>query len=280
MTSVRRIQLNLSENEKAILDGQSKICNWLYNHLLDKANLLRFEYRITQSEDVAKQLYTQRGLRNMIPDVKCGNKFLCAVHSSPLKNAALRLSDSIQGYQDGKHGRRKGKQTGWPHFRSWKKKWFSLLYDEPKKGFLVNGKYLNISFGKNEDGKRIRITLKLYESFPPEMVSRIRNSEITRDGSKRYFAVFTLAEKVNVAFSDINKKPKIIAFDPNHKNLVYGVGTNGNAVEIHNLAHLKRMDTRIDELKYRAEINARESRLRSLVMMVRIFGNRHASGLF
>lgn len=259
MTSVRRIQLALTDEQKAILDGQSKICNWLYNHLLEKANSLRFEYRVTQSEVVARQLYTQRGLRNMIPDVKTYNKFLCTVHSSPLKNTALRLSDSIQDYQDGKHGRRKGKQTGWPHFRSWKKKWFSLLYDEPKKGFLVEGKNLKVSLGQTENGKRIRVALKLIESFPSEMVGRIRNLRITRDGSKHYFAVFTIAEKVNVSVSDINKKPKIIAFDPNHKNLVYGVGTNGNAVEIHNLAHLKRMDTRIDDLKSRRDKCKRKS---------------------
>ena len=253
MTSVRRIQLDLSENEKAILDGQSKICNWLYNHLLDKANLLRLEYRAARSADVAKQLYTQRGLRNMIPDIKSEKNFLCAVHSSPLKNAALRLSDSIQDYQDGKHGRRKGDQTGWPRFRSWKKKWFSLLYDEPKKGFSVSGKKLKVYFGKNEDGKRIRTTFNLCESFPSEMSGRIRNLRITKDGSKRYFAVFTIAEKMNVFAPAIYKEPKIIAFDPNHKNLVYGVGTDGVAVEIQNLTHLKLMDARIDELKSRRD---------------------------
>lgn len=261
MVSVRRIQLDLTNEQKAILDGQSKICNWLYNHLLDKANSLRFEYRVSQSEDVAKQLYTQRGLRNMIPNVKTNHKFLCAVHSSPLKNAALRLSDSIQDYQDGKHGRRKGKPTGWPQFRSWKKKWFSLLYDEPKKGFSVSGKKLNISFGKNEDGKRIRVTLKLFESFPNDKVGEVRNLRITRDGSKQYFAVFTLADDVceEEAHARIKETSTIIAFDPNHKNLVYGVDSEGKAIEIQNLTHLKLMDARIDELKSRRDKCKRKS---------------------
>ena len=58
MTSVRRIQIKLNEEEQVILDGQSRICNWLYNHLLAKANDLRVEYCITQNADVSKTLYT------------------------------------------------------------------------------------------------------------------------------------------------------------------------------------------------------------------------------
>jgi putative transposase len=251
MTSVRRIQLNLSEEEAAILDSQSKICNWLYNHLLSTANDLKAEYMRTKSDKIAKTLYTQRGLRNLIPDTKKDNPFLKTVHSSPLKNAALRLSDSIQDYQDGKHSRRKGQQTGWPKFRAWKKKWFSLLYDEPKKGFYVNGTELKLCLGKNENGKQIRITLHLYEKFPTKFLNSIKNLRITRDGSKRYFAVFTIDPAM--CAQKESQDPRIIAFDPNHKNLVYGVGTDQRAIEIQNLVQLKKMDTRIDELKSRRD---------------------------
>jgi len=57
MTSVRRIRLHLSDEQRAALDGQSKICNWLYNHLLETANDLRAEYTRTQSDAIAKKLY-------------------------------------------------------------------------------------------------------------------------------------------------------------------------------------------------------------------------------
>ena len=121
MISVRKIRLDLKKEQPQILDGQSKICNWLYNHVLEKANDLRVQYRRTLDEEISKTLYTQRGLRNLIPDIKIDHPFLYAVHSSPLKNAAIRLSGSIQDYQDCRHGRRAGKPTNWPKFRSWKK---------------------------------------------------------------------------------------------------------------------------------------------------------------
>jgi len=70
-----------------------------------------------------------------------------------MKNTALRLSATIEVYQKSRKGSRKGKKTGWPKFRSWSQKYFSLLYDEPKKGFKVSGKTLTISLGKNQAWK-------------------------------------------------------------------------------------------------------------------------------
>jgi len=129
-----KIALDVNEEQKAILDGQSKIANWLYNQLLERANVLRKQYRQTQDKAVGRLLYTERALRNLIPDLKRQHPFLKAVYSSVLKNAALRLSKAIRDYQDGKHGRR-ANQVNWPKFRAWKRAWFSLHYDEPWKGY-------------------------------------------------------------------------------------------------------------------------------------------------
>src|SRR5258708_3922704 len=138
MKSVVKILLEVTPKQAAILDSQSKIANWLYNKLLEEAKALRQQYRETQDKQVGLTLYTERGLRNLIPGLKVQHPFLNAVYSSVLKNAALRLSKAIRDYQDGKYGRR-ANTVRWPKFRAWKRKWFSLQYDEPHKGYAPCG---------------------------------------------------------------------------------------------------------------------------------------------
>lgn len=272
MTLARKIRLVLTDDQRAILDGQSKICNWQYNHLLEIANDLRKQYIVTT-------LYTKYGLRNLVTEIKQTNKFLLAVHSSPLKNAALRLTDAIQDYQDVKHGRRKGRQTGWPHFRSWHKKgFFSLLYDEPSKGWRIDGNILALSLGENEENKRIRLELQLLDQLPEKYKDRVTSLRITRDGQHQYFAIFTIGDnhlqqlkkkdpetgkiKISTVKTPAQTKtpqlatatnPRIIAFDPNHKNLVYGVDSENNAIEVENIDILKGIDAKIDNLKSRRD---------------------------
>lgn len=110
MKSIVKIGLEVTEAQAAILDSQSKIANWLYNKLLETANDLRHQYRAAPDQERRDQiglvLYTERGLRNLIPGLKREHPFLKVVYSSVLKNAALRLSKAIRDYQDGKHGRR------------------------------------------------------------------------------------------------------------------------------------------------------------------------------
>jgi putative transposase len=120
MKSAVKILLQVGEREAAVLDSQSRIANWLYNTLLERANALRTQYRASQDKTVGKTLYTERGLRDLIPALKEQHPFLKSVYSSPLKNAALRLSQAIRAYQDGKHGRR-AKAMNWPRFRAWKR---------------------------------------------------------------------------------------------------------------------------------------------------------------
>src|SRR5437667_143740 len=103
MRSAVKIPLMVTEQQAAILEGQSKIANWLYNKLLERANDLRKQYRETQDKEVGKTLYTERGLRDLVPALKVQHPFLKVVYSSVLKNAALRLSKAIRDYQDGKH---------------------------------------------------------------------------------------------------------------------------------------------------------------------------------
>ena len=246
MKSAVKIPLVVGEREAAVLDSQSRIANWLYNKLLEQANALRAQYRANQDKAVGKILYTERGLRDLISALKEQYPFLRSVYSSPLKNAALRLSQAIRAYQDGKHGRR-AKAVNWPRFRAWKRSWFSLQYDEPHKGYHVVGRTLTLSLGKDATGKQLALTLTLAEALPPWVNhDHIRQCRIIKEGHL-YSVVFTIERKLP------NGKPlspsKVVALDPNHKNFAYAVDSSGKASEIHNPYFLKTLDKRIDQLK-------------------------------
>lgn len=235
-----KLPLEVTSESAQILDGQSKICNWLHNHLLEKANALKATFCETKDSDIAKTVYSKRGLRNLLPSIKEEHPFLKVVHSSPLKNAALRLSESIQRHQ-------KSKKTHyffyWPKFKSWKKGWFSLLYDEPNKGFRVEGNQLILSLGMGQDRKQRSLPVDLPKASELKGKS-ICNLRITKELG-RYYAVFTIKKEL----PKLRPVGKVIALDPNHKNLAYGVDTSGKAIEIASPTWLKTYDKRIDELK-------------------------------
>ena len=237
------------------LDGQSKICNWLYNHLLEQANILKKRYCETQDNTIVKTLYTKRGLRNLIPGIKECHPFLHVVHSSPLKNAALRLSSVIQSYQNSRKGKRKGKPTGWPKFRSFKRSWFSLLFDEPKKGFKLINQKLIVSLGRGCDKKSRALVIPI-EGGHVLKGKEIRTLEIIKEMGE-YYAIFT----VHRTLPERKTVKKMIALDPNHKNLAYGVDTEGKALEIESPWWLKRFDTQIDEVKSKRDKCKRKSKL-------------------
>lgn len=242
-SSVVKIPLKVNQKQGQILDGQSKICNWLYNHLLDHANQLKKEYIETQDSSIVTTLYTERGLRNLLPGLKKDKLFLKTVYSSVLKNTALRLSASIQTHQKSRKGKRKGKKTGWPRFRSWTRGWFSLLYEEPNKGFRIENSTLKLSLGSGVE----RSSRYLY--LPLQSVKGLKNKEVRNlrivKQSGLFYAVFT----VRYAIPKKKNISKVIALDPNHKNLAYGVSNDNQAIEIAAARWLKSMDLRIDALQ-------------------------------
>lgn len=265
MRSVVKIPLEVTPQQAAILDSQSKIANWLYNRLLETANTLRKQYREArakgdqeQADKIGLTLYTERGLRNLIPDMKSQHPFVKAVYSSVLKNAALRLSKAISDYQDSRHGRRTGKPVNWPRFRAWKRNWFSLQYDESWKGYALAGRTLRLVLGRNAAGKQLRVQLALAEPLPSWINHKhIRQCRIVKEG--HLFSVVFTVERVLP-----NGKPlrpdKVVALDPNHKNFAYAVGTDGKATEIHNPYFLKLLDKRIDQLKAKRDRCKKKSR--------------------
>jgi putative transposase len=258
MRSVVKIALEMTKEQATILDSQSKIANWLYNKLLERANDLRKQYRESQDKEVGMTLYSERGLRNLVPALKEQHPFLKAVYSSVLKNTALRLSKAIRDYQDGKHGRR-ANTVRWPKFRAWKRHWFSLQYDEPHKGYTLQGRLLILTLGKDAAGKQLQIELELAEALPHWVNhEHIRQCRIVKEGHL-YSVVFTVERLLS------NGHPlspsKIVALDPNHTNFAYAVGSDGRATQMCNPYFLKSFDKRIDALKSKRDRCKKKSRL-------------------
>lgn len=262
---VRRIRLEPDAVQKRVLDSQSKICCWLYNRLKERADALRVEFARASAADggqageaarIGKTLYTERGLRDLVPAMKKDYPFLRSVHSSPLKNAALRLARAIRAHQDSKTGRRKGggRIVGWPGFRKWSREYFSLEYDEPGKGFALAGRRLCLTLGVTAEGARLRLDIPLAETAPHP--GRIRCLRIVREGGA-YFAVVT------VTYRSPESKPvrSASAIDPNHKNFGHGVGTDGRSFEIGNMPGLRELDVKIDKVKRKRDRCSRKSQL-------------------
>jgi len=117
------------------------------------------------------------------------------------------------------------------------------LYDEPGKGFTVQDNILTLSLGIGKDRKRRSLSIPITDS-PLLKRKDIRNLRITCELGV-YYAIFTIREELP------KTKPisKVIALDPNHKNLCYGVDLAGKAIEIAAPTWLKKYDKRLDELK-------------------------------
>jgi putative transposase len=157
----------------------------------------------------------------------------------------LRLEPDPENaaHQKSKKGTRKGKLIGWPKFRCWKNNWFSLFYDEPEKGFKIVDRTLILSLGMGQDRKQRAITVSMPEAHLLKN-RKVRNLRINFELGN-YYAIFTIQKELPI------QKPvsKVIAFDPNHKNLAYGVDTDGKAIEIAAPTWLKGYDKRLDEIK-------------------------------
>lgn len=242
-----KIKLQTTKEQEWQLDGQSKMCNWLYNQLYE---LVEMDYKNGNT----KKLLNGRNLRNEVPKVKQNNPFLYKVHSSPLKNVAIRLKEAYERFFDPKLDNQK------PKFRSWKRKWFSLYYDEPNKGFKMKGEnQLSISFGKLSDDeykvlkendqntkKQLSLMVSLAEPLVLKENEKINTLRITKDIGG-YYAVFTIENKIE---QEKVKEESFIVFDPNHKNLAVGIDHKGYSFELKSLSStLKYWDKRIDQMK-------------------------------
>lgn len=254
MQFARKVRLDfLCEEDARRLDGQSKICNWLQNKLKDQVEARLTELwlmkwlSITEegmTRKLLSEVYSEIGLRNLIPALKEKHPFLRCVHSSPLKNIGLRVAKSIAAHRKSKSGERAGPKVGWIQYKSWAKEWCSLEYDEPGKGWdLSEFGWLTLSFGMDREGKRLSLRVRLVK--PPKHIAKARTCRVIREGKDRYYAVFTFKKEKKVK----RAMPRAAYIDPNHKNFGYLLDTEGSAIEFQNLKSLREHERTLDALK-------------------------------
>ncbi len=85
---------------------------------------------------------------------------------------------------------------GWPKFRAWKRDWFSLFYDEPEKGFKIQGNTLILSLGMGQDRKHRSLTLGLPEAHLLKGKTP-RNLRIISELGD-YYAIFTIQKELPI----------------------------------------------------------------------------------
>lgn len=233
----QKVEIRLDNESSLILDSQSRMCSKLYNMLLEAC---KKEYE----ETATNKLLNGRNLRDFVVDVKKEHSYLYSVHSSPLKNAAFRLKGAYDNYFESMKD--KTYRYGYPKFHSNKKKWFSLLYDEPNKGIKINNKHIRISLGYklDDNGKKNRLYVNgiLDEKIKEGTVKTYR---IVKELNKYY-----LLATIEVEYkTSIRNKDKVIAIDPNHANFFVGIDNEGKTIELGKLYMIKYFDKQIDKVK-------------------------------
>ena len=79
-----------------------------------------------EKERILKTIYTEGGMRDLLPLAKLEHPHLKLVYSSPLKNVGLNLAKGIKAHQAGR--------SEWIRQKKWKLHWTTLEYDEVGKG--------------------------------------------------------------------------------------------------------------------------------------------------
>jgi len=237
----QKIEIKLNKEDSLILDSQSRMCSKLYNILLEK---------VRNGNEIDFDLLKGRNLRNKAIEVKQEHRYLYSVHSSPLKNAAIRLKQSFEAYFKSEN-----KTIKMPKFHSNKKKWFSLLYDEPNKGIKIDNRRIKISLGyilEEDKKKRLYINGELKENIKSKLIHCFR---ITKELNK-YYLIVTL---------EIQDKPKreikkIISIDPNHANFFVGIDNEGKSIEVKKISMIKYFDLQIDKVKSKRDMCLKKSK--------------------
>lgn len=283
LTYNKKMEVVFSKEDELILDGQSRILNWLYNQLLTTC---KKDYENNNNEN---QFLYDRNLRNYVTRVmKEKYPFLQTVFSSPVKEVSARLKDAFTRLFTG--------QNQYPNYRSWKKKWYSLFFDEPNKGWEIRENKLLIMLGKISDMPKIKgkhnpgVFGTLKEPFSLQEYETIRTCRLCKQQGGRFYVILTIerGNETDLQFKEELKqykkeikqynylkkqaksqeekkalpqkpvkpvqemnvpKESWISLDPNHKNFFVGVDNKGNSIEWRKIALVKYWDRKIDELK-------------------------------
>ncbi|MEK5392709.1 hypothetical protein NSQ59_20335 [Margalitia sp. FSL K6-0131] len=297
LTYTKKIQIEFSKNDEIILDGQSKICNWLYNQLLDACQKDYYE------NNNSLKLLEGRNLRNYGVSLKKSHPFLNSVFSSVLKEPSTRLLKAYKSFFKG--------DSRYPKHRSWKNKWFSLVFDEPNKGWeiLKEGKAVSISLGnvpglaKQKGKKNPSIIGKLKEKVELGDEEKFKTFSLCKQQGNKFFAIFTVERrsKTEMEYKKTMSKYRIqckqskklnepspqkpslikqetnipdnlkwISLDPNHKNFFVGVDYEGNSIEFKKLLMINYWDKKIDQIKAKRDICKKQYKMKKANMEILI----------
>jgi putative transposase len=230
----QKIRLVLSSEDESILDSQSRMCNKLYNMLLE---------RVSSDKDNGYELLKGRNLRNEVVKIKKNHRFFYSVHSSPLKNVGLRLKKSFDNMFKLKNS--------YPNYKSFSRQWFSLYYDEPNKGIKIKNMSIRISLGYklNDKGKKQR--LYLHGKLGEKINLRNKNGEVRNYRITKEYGMYYLMVNIKFELDPVNlpKTNKAIAIDPNHTNFFVGIDNEGKSIEFGNLYQIKYFDNQINKVK-------------------------------
>ncbi len=241
MFFVQKVRINLTNDQQLLLDSQSRISNWLYNHYL--AVSVRY-YRIYN-----KRLTYNRINKNL-SRYKDKKPFLKTVNNTVLKNTLRTLDKTFTKFF-------KEKKVGFPKFKSWKIKFRSLEYDANKGFKIINNNHIQINFGSifNQDtGKNsipnivVKLTEPLEEGKPGQMT-------ITKTKKKYYLCLRYEINEPELLDNDVVK-----ALDLNQSNLFGMITTNGESVIMDKPAIAKYFDKQIAKVKSKRDLCKKGSR--------------------
>ena len=211
------------------LDYVSNTLRTAYNDLL---GITIEDYK---ENDNQKKLLNGYNLRDYLIQNRSGTEYEF-FYSSIVKNTALRLKNSYKNFFEGR---------GFPKFKAFNRKWFSLYYDEAAKSPKVEGNKVTIKLGKDKDGNNLNFQCGIKGYIDEEFKTcRI----IKRKDKNKYFIQFV------VNLPDKKRKEFIyskdwISIDPNHKNFFGAVDSNHCSFEVNRMNVAKKLDKEIDRVK-------------------------------
>lgn len=237
LTRSFKVEVTFSESDALILDGQSKICNWVYNQVLEACIN---DYKNNENKLKLTCGYNSRDY--FVDIIKPLNTFTKSVYAMVTAESASRVKQSFKQYFE-------RNCKGFPKFKSWKEQWFSLNYEKPNsQGVVINDKQITFTLGKDENGKQMHVTGTLnnkikYKEFKLNTI--VLKKQRLKSGDK-FFISFSC---------DITKKRKETedtikwcSIDPNHKNMFVMLDHNLNSVEFSTIQGIKQIDKEIDKV--------------------------------
>lgn len=242
LTQAFKVGVTFSKSDELILDGQSKIANWIYNQVLEKTI---DDYK--NNNNLLKLTSGYNGRNYMVNNIKPVNKFIESVYCSVYKNAALRVKKSFKQFFE------RG-NFGYPKFNSWKENWFSLEYDQPNtQGIKIDGNKITFTLGKDQDGKRLYVTGKLdsiikYKDYVLNTV--ILTKEKFKSGDKFFISFSCDLKKKEIPVN----KDRWCSIDPNHKNMFVATDYKLNTMEFSTIQGIKDIDKEIDKVKSKRDV--------------------------